>query len=103
MWRRVAVRYSVAMAEHLVPWALLVAFVLGCVVGLCVGFYLVTRTPPVLHVYQDHTETCPKLRSADRVLRPATRAETLATAERASVCGANVCLYCLNRARRGWG
>lgn len=104
MSRRVAVRYSVAMAEHLVPWALLAAFLMGSVVGLSAAFYLLSKVPDRLHaaVIGDIRPVCAAavLTDRDRVLCAASLPAARASLDRARLCGAHVCPDCLDILRR---
>lgn len=99
MWRRVAVRYSVAMAEHLVPWALLAAFLLGSAVGIVSTFALVGRTPPRLHAWSAGERRPHCIKRSDRVVQELTRDAAFGVLDRARLCGANVCRACLDRLR----
>lgn len=84
----------------LLPWALFVAALLGCAVGLVVGFYLTTKAPPRLHAWAAG-ETRPDctVGNYDRVLMPSTRSAAFLDLDRARLCGANVCRACLDRLR----
>lgn len=87
------------MAEYLVPWALLAAFLLGSAVGLVSAFALVGRTPPVLHGWTSDEPVPDCVNRGDRVVGYMTRDAAFGVLERARLCGANVCRACLDRLR----
>lgn len=90
------------MSPDLLPWALLVTFLVGSATGIGATFYLTTVSAPWIHSghLPPHGPACDRMHPGDRVLPQMSVDMSGATLHRARLCGANVCPRCLELVRR---